>query len=286
MRRTIALVAGLTLTLTACGGTQPATVTAPSSTSPSGAAASTSVPPTVTSTSNPTPTATSTSKPPAPATSTGNPTAPGTATPTPVSFPYVPLWPFASVAAAERWQQEAGSGGHQPWHLDADQVALTFTRTYLGFTEIDRVVRRKVGADDAHISVGYATEGGRTGTAAVLHLVRIGSGADQPWEVVGTDDTDFSLTRPRYGSTVSGTVTVGGRISGVDESIRVTARQPAGTVGSFCCVPAGGGQEGQAWTARVRLTDPREGPLTFVASTGGHLLDVERFTITGVHATR
>ena len=244
------------------------------------------MPPTVTSTSNPTPTATSTSKPPAPATSTGNPTAPGTATPTPVSFPYVPLWPFASVAAAERWQQEAGSGGHQPWHLDADQVALTFTRTYLGFTEIDRVVHRKVGADDAHISVGYATEGGRTGTAAVLHLVRIGSGADQPWEVVGTDDTDFSLTRPRYGSTVSGTVTVGGRISGVDESIRVTARQPAGQVGSFCCVPAGGGQEGQAWTARVRLTDPREGPLTFVASTGGHLLDVERFTITGVHATR
>ncbi len=276
MRRTTALVAGLALTLAACGGSQPATVTAPSSTSPSGAAASTSVPPTVTSTSNPTPTATSTS----------NPTAPGTATPTPVSVPYVPLWPFASVAAAERWQQEAGSGGHQPWHLDADQVALTFTRTYLGFTEIDRVVGRKVGEADAHISVGYATEGGRTGTAAVLHLVRIGSGADQPWEVVGTDDTDFSLTRPRYGSTVSGTVTVGGRISGVDESIRVTARQPSGQVGSFCCVPAGGGQEGQAWTARVRLTDPREGPLTLVASTGGHLLEVERFTITGVHATR
>jgi hypothetical protein len=286
MRRTIALAAGLALTLTACGGTQRAAVTAPSSTSPSGAAASTSVTPPAASTSIPTPTATSTSRAPAPATSTANPTAPGTATPTPVSFPYVPLWPFASVAAAERWQQEAGSGGHQPWHLDADQVALTFTRTYLGFTEIDRVVHRKVGADDAHISVGYATEGGRTGTAAVLHLVRIGSGPDRPWEVVGTDDSDFSLTHPRYGSTVTGTVTVGGHISGVDESIRVTARQPAGTVGSFCCLPAGGGQAGQAWAARVRLTDPREGPLTLVASTGGHLLGVERFTITGVHATR
>lgn len=285
MRSSFALVAGLALALAGCGGSQSATVTAPSSTSPSGAAASTSVTPTATSTSNPTPTATSTGSTPAPATSTGHPTAPGTVTPTPVSFPYVPLWPFASVAAAERWQQEAGSGGHQPWHLDADQVALTFTRTYLGFTEIDRVVRRTVTASDARISVGYPTEGGRTGTAAVLHLVRIGSGPDQPWEVVGTDDSDFSLTRPRYGSTVTGTVTVGGRISGVDESIRVAARQPGGAVGSFCCVPAGGGQEGQAWTARVRLTDPRQGPLTLVASTGGHLQGVERFTITGVHAT-
>ena len=284
MRRSIAIVVGLGLTLAACGGTQSATVTAPSSTTAPSAAASTSMPPPATSTSNPTAPAASTSNPSPTATSSSNPTAPGTAIPTPVAFPYVPLWPFASVAAAERWQHEAGSGGHQSWHLDADQVALTFTRQYLGFTEIDRVVARKVGATEAHISVGYPTEGGRTGTAAVLHLVRIGSGSDQPWEVVGTDDSDFSLTRPRYGSTVAGTITVGGHISGVDESIRVTAKQPGGKVGSFCCVPAGGGQEGQAWTARLRLTSPRQGPLTLVASTGGHLLEVERFTITGVAA--
>jgi hypothetical protein len=219
--------------------------------------------------------------------SAGTPTAPVSTSPSPASFAHVPLWPFPSVAAAETWQQQAGSGGHQAWRLDAAQVALAFTRQYLGFTGIDRVVSKQAGADDAHVGVGYATEGNHPGTAAVVHLVRIGSGSgsDRPWEVVGTDDTDFSLTRPRYGSTVTHSVEVGGHISGVDESIRVTARQLSGVAGSFCCLPAGGGETGQDWKARLELTHPRPGPVTIVASTGGHLLDVERFTVTGVHAT-
>jgi hypothetical protein len=197
------------------------------------------------------------------------------------SFTYVPLWPFASVSAAEQWQQDTAAGGHQPWHLDAGEVAVTFSRQYLNFPEIDHVVRKTVTASDAHITVGY-TVGGTTGTAAVIHLVRIGSGAAKPWEVVGTDDSaTFSLTQPPYGSTVAGTITVGGRIAGVDENIRVTARQLSGVVGGYCCLPAGAPAP---WSVRLHLTHTQPGPVTIVASTGGHLAAVERFTVTGVRS--
>ena len=143
------------------------------------------------------------------------------------------------------------------------------------------MVRKTVTASDARVTVGYAA-GGANGTAAVIHLVHIGSGAGQPWEVVGTvDNPSLSLTQPRYGSTVAGTITVGGHIAGVDESIRVSARQLSGVVGVYCCLPAGAPA---SWSARLRLTNARPGPVTIVASTGGHLAAVERFTVTGVRS--
>jgi len=192
------------------------------------------------------------------------------------------LWPFVSVAAARHWQREASPGGHQSWHLDAGQVALAFARQYLRFPEIDHVVAKKGTASDAHVTVGWSADG-NTGTAAVIHLVRIGSGTGRPWEVVGTDDrAELSLTKPRYGSTVAGTISVGGRITGVDESIRVTARQlSAGIVGSYCCRSAGGPAP---WSVRLPLLHTRPGPVTIVASTGGHVATVERFTVTGVRS--
>jgi len=225
----------------------------------------------------------STSPPPVGA--TGPPTSatgvPAPSTPSSTAFGYVPLWPFASVAAAEQWQRETVAEGHQPWHLDAGAVALAFVRQYLRFTEIDRVVTKTVTARDGRVTVGYPA-GGANGTAATIHLVRIGSGAGQPWEVVGTfDNPSLSLTQPRYGSTVAGTITVGGHVAGVDESIRVTARQLAGVVGVYCCLPAGAPT---SWSARLPLTNTRQGPVTIVASTGGHLLAVERFAVTGVRS--
>jgi hypothetical protein len=37
---------------------------------------------------------------------------------------YLPLWPFANEAEAQVWQESYRVGGHQPWHLSADQTAL------------------------------------------------------------------------------------------------------------------------------------------------------------------
>jgi hypothetical protein len=218
-----------------------------------------------------------------PASPSPSPESPSPESPAPVVPPaaftlgYQPLWPFAGYAAAEEWRTD---GGSQPWHLDADQTALSFTRGYLGFTDITRVTSRAVESRDAHIGVGYPLPGGGAHTAAVLHLVRFGTDPRSPWEVVGSSDTTLSIQRPAYGSRVSSPLTVGGRITGTDESIRVWvrslgAREP---VGEECCLPAGG--ENSPWSQTVSFRG--SGVLTLVASTGGHLRQVEEFAIHGV----
>lgn len=196
-------------------------------------------------------------------------------------FRYQPLWPFTSVADAAAWQREYRASGRQPWHLDAEETALGFTTGFLGFSEIDRVVSRSIRGDEAYIGVGYHAEGNPS-TAAVIHLARIGQGPDAPWEVVGTADTTLTLDRPRYGAVVTSPITAGGLISGVDESIRVDVRQPSSErpIGTYCCHPGGG--ERQPWSAQVSFRGAVDPALTVVASTGGHVQDVERFAITGV----
>ncbi|MFE7778745.1 hypothetical protein ACFU5O_33700 [Streptomyces sp. NPDC057445] len=191
------------------------------------------------------------------------------------------MWPFTTLAQAQAWERAYRSGGHQPWHLDPAQTALSFTRDYLDFTEIDRITSRTVSG--RHARIGVAPTGPEGGTAAVIHLVRFGDGPNAPWEVVGTDDTTFSLTTPAYGSLVRSPLETGGRISGVDESIRVQVRQPSSTAPlgtSPCCTSAGGDK--QPWHVTVPFSGSRDPVLTVVASTGGHIADVERFTITAV----
>jgi hypothetical protein len=194
---------------------------------------------------------------------------------------YLPLWPFANGREVRAWQAGYRSGGHQPWHLSAQQTALSFARGYLGYTEIDRVSASTISGGDAHIGVGFRIpDGGRMGTSAVIHLVRYGSGRLAPWEVVGTDDTTFSLTIPPYGGHIGTRPVVGGRITGVDESIRVQIRLQSGAlVGSLCCLGAGG--QNQPWSATVPLRGAPHGVLTIAAASGGHLAQVERFTVTG-----
>jgi hypothetical protein len=198
---------------------------------------------------------------------------------------YQPVWPFAGAGEAADWQRRYRSGGHQPWRLNADATALAFVR-YLGFEEIDRVTRRTVSGGDARIGVGRSSGEGSGAPAAIVHLVRFGSGSDAPWEVVGTDDTDLTLTAPAYGAAVSSPVKVGGRISGVDESIRLEARQRSSgdPIGRSCCVPAGG--QGSPWSAKLTFHGATDPVVTIVASTGGHVADVERFAVTAVRVSR
>ncbi|MEU0091845.1 hypothetical protein [Kribbella sp. NPDC006257] len=223
----------------------------------------------------------------APTSTPGVPVGTPTASVTPRPFRYQPLWPFASTAAAAAWQRSYRSGGHQPWHLDAEQTALSFTTGFLGFTEINQVVSRSVQGDDARIRVGYKPDGkDPAAVAAELHLVRIGQGADAPWEVVGTIDATLSLDRPRYGATVTSPLTASGLITGVDESIRLEVRQPSSTrpLGTSCCLPAGG--TNQPWSARVTYKGATDPAQTLIASTGGHVQSVERFAITAIRSSR
>jgi hypothetical protein len=227
----------------------------------------------------------------------GDPSTPATqpspATSATTSSPrsYQPLWPFADADEAADWQRRYRAGGHQPWRLSPDETALAFVR-YLGFDEIDQVTSRTVVGGDARIGVGRSANRARV-AAAVIHLIRLGAGADAPWVVVGTDDTSptrgqgaggsgLTLTTPAYGAAVTSPITVGGRVSGVDESIKIEVRQrsSADPVGRFCCVPAGG--ERSPWSAKVSFRGA--GVLTVVASTGGHVAKVERFAVTAVRA--
>lgn len=68
-----------------------------------------------------------------------------------------------------QWQQAYRSGGHQPWHLDAEQTAVAFARA-LGYVEVDQATSGTIEGDDAKIGVGW------------MDPVP-GGGPDQPWSV-------------------------------------------------------------------------------------------------------
>ncbi len=230
-----------------------------------------------------------TAEAPDPTTSTTPTTTATTATTAPsepaYEFGSQPLWPFRTRAEADQWLTEGAPGGHQPWHDSADETALLFTQSYLGFAEIDQVTTREVGATEAWIGVGYVPEpGADAATAAVVHLLRFGPDADAPWEVVGTRDTTLALKTPGgYGSPLSSPLTVGGTVTGVDESLHVQVRQQSSPqlLGESCCLPAGG--EVMPWEATVEVTgEVVDAAVTVVVFTGGHVQDVERFAITGL----
>ncbi|MEV5893649.1 hypothetical protein [Nonomuraea fuscirosea] len=72
--------------------------------------------------------------------------------------------------------------------------------------------------------------------------------------------------------------TVGGRITGVDESFHVKVLQRE-VLGEVRGIPGGG--ENQPWTAKVSFTAARRRTVTVVAATGGHIAEVEQFAVTG-----
>lgn len=195
---------------------------------------------------------------------------------------YEPVFPFSTPAQVQAWVSEFQSGGHQPWHLDADLTALAFTQGYLGYTNISRTGTRTDNDTGAHLQVGYTLPNGNFSPSAVVHLVRFGSGQDAPWEVVGTDDTSFTLDNPVYDTTASTPVQVGGHITGVDENIRVQVRRlgAQSPVGTFCCQAAGG--TNSPWSVNVAFRASSGQVLTIAAAIGGHVAPVERFAITAV----
>ncbi|MBN9110737.1 MAG: hypothetical protein J0I34_18400 [Pseudonocardia sp.] len=226
----------------------------------------------------------------APTTAGGSTVAPTTAGPAPTTSAgptsepdrtaaFAPLWPFADASEAAAWQREYATGGHQPWHLDPGATALAFAAA-LGLTGIDQVTSSQVAGDQAWAGVGHALPERPAATAAVVHLVRLGTGVDRPWEVVGTHDTTLTLDTPAYGTAAGSPVAVGGEITGVDESLRVQVRSAgaARPLGDTCCLPAGG--ERQRWATTVTVHG--RGLATIVVSTGGHVAEVERFAVTAV----
>jgi len=192
------------------------------------------------------------------------------------------LWPFTNAAAVAAWKAASTPGAADAWHLDAGQTGLHFVRDFLGYTELDRVTSTTGSTTDAVVGVGSIVDGTNAATAGLLRLTRAGD--QDPWEVVGTQDSDLTVTVPAIGQAVGSPMTVSGTITGVDESIAVALRSPtaAAVLGQVSGIGAGGTQ--QPWTASVRFTAPAGTTITVAVSTGGHLQAVERFAVTGAVA--
>ena len=203
----------------------------------------------------------------------------------PRRFSYLDLFPFKGVRDALAWEAAYRNGGHSPWHLSPGLTALAFTQGYLGFRGIGAVTSQKIRGADADVGVGFRNPDGRLSTAAVLHLRRLGTGPDAPWEVVGSEDSSLTITRPGYGSQVTGKTTAGGTITGVDESLHLWVRGLSSShpLGEVCCIAAGG--QKQPWTAVVRFSRGTDRVLTVIVATGGHVAAVERFAITAVRTS-
>ena len=197
---------------------------------------------------------------------------------------FEPLFPFANLAHAQAWQRAYASRGHEPWHLSPELTAVAFSQAYLGFSEISKVAGHSVSQGDARVAVGLTLPDGRVSSAAIVRLVRYGSGNNAPWEVVGTDDTTITLDTPANGATVASPVKIAAAVTGVDEYLRaeahtVGAGQPLGT---FCCQPAG--SRANPWSLTVPFRANSGQVVTVVVHTGGHVAPTERFAVRGFRA--
>lgn len=221
---------------------------------------------------------------PGAATSTTTKASATSTTGVPIAFAFQPLWPFKGTDDAIQWQTTTAQHATEAWHRDAAETAVRFSRDFLGYSDVNRVTTTVMDPNGgAHIGVGYVVpDASQTSTAAIVHLSRIGAGADAPWEVVGTDDRDLTLTTPSYGAPAGSPVSVGGTITGVDESLRVQVRQPdfPGKLGEVGGIPAGG--QNTPWHTTVPFSGASNQVLTIAVSTGGHVSSVERFAVTGV----
>jgi len=216
-----------------------------------------------------------------------------------------PLWPFQTSEQVRAWRRAQRATGSDPQHrLDPVVTALEFTRGALGFTAVDRVTSVRTSTDDALVGVGWADGAGTVLTVATLRLTRLGDGAvgdgdgavgdgdgdgdgadGAPWVVTGTTDTSTVFTRPRPGETVTSPLTVAGRLSGVDEALRVLVTGPGGrTLGTAGPLALGG--RDQIWTATVPLAPTPAGALLMITvSTGGHVGEVEWFAVTSARSS-
>ena len=193
----------------------------------------------------------------------------------------LPLWPWVTMDGAAAG---AGAVADPRNPMDAATTALEFTRTFLGYTGVDHVTTTVTGPTETLVGVGSVTVSGDFLTAATIRLVRFGGTVDGSWVVVGTQDPAPSMAEPGYGATVGSSFLVGGRITGVDEALRVSVLAPAaGLLGSAGPVSVGGVD--QPWSVPVQVVASAPGTvLTVAVATGGHLFDVEWFAVTAALA--
>lgn len=199
---------------------------------------------------------------------------------------YLPLYPFGGLQQATAWLASYRASGAQPWHLDPGQTALSFAG-FLGYSGVNKVISVHADSTGDHVAIGYAVPNGATSTAAVVHLRRFGGGSNDPWEVVGTDDTaNFSITAPTYGAVTNTPAAAAGALTAVDPNVRgeVLGLSSATPLGTACCWPAGSTTSLGKWSLSIPFRAGTDPVLVIAASNAGGLEAVGQFAVTGVRA--
>ena len=121
----------------------------------------------------------------------------------------------AAVPGQALWTGPEGAS----WRSDADQTALHFLSDHLQMPYLDTVVSSTVRGDSAEVAVGRVlpSDTKQAVPATTITLQR----ASGTWYVESARADQLTVTRT---SVNASTVTVGGRITGVDESIQVELR--------------------------------------------------------------
>ena len=137
---------------------------------------------------------------------TSNPSTTTSPAPPPaVTFTDPAIWPFTSQPQADAWKSDHGA---RAWAVDPLQVATHFVEDYLGLTG---VVASGTGSH-IPLSVGSRSVG-------TVDLVQVGT--DGPWTVTTVGGTDLTITSPAADDAITSPTAVTGRITGVDENVRL-----------------------------------------------------------------
>jgi hypothetical protein len=182
-------------------------------------------------------------------TATPQPTAP----PAGSDFSTTPpmLWPFTSDNEARSWER---SPGPRTWASDPDQVTRHFVQDFLGITGASTTLVSGdcIDCPSQHrpTTVIGVTVGGRR--VAAVQLAQV-SDAKGPWTVTGVLGADLTITSPRPGAAVSSPLSVTGRITGVDENVRLRLITATGKEIATAGAPAG---SAVPWQGTLAWADP------------------------------
>jgi len=171
-------------------------------------------------------------------------------------------WPYSSRSEARAHIASAG-----PEMTDPRAVALRFVLGFLQRPEVDRVTGVRSQDAGLGVTVGRRVpESGRVIDVTTVYLVRVAASDSAPYVVVSATAPYLSITGPAAGAAIRSPLTVSGRITGVDESIRVDVRvlsRPA-PIGS-ARTPGGG--DNSPWSAPVSFPATADRGATVVAWT-------------------
>lgn len=152
--------------------------------------------------------------------------------PAPATYDGPAIWPFHSQAEGQEWLADRGG---KPWAGDPLEVSERFASDFLALSGVTASVPSSFGLPRPHRYTTQLSAGGRS--VGRVELARYGDAG--PWTVVRVGGTDLTLTTPAPGSRVRSPLQVSGRVTGVDENVRLDLVTRSGAVIATSGAPAG-----------------------------------------------